>query len=47
MSARKAAFPSTRRTAAIAVAAEITAQTLATLSAEEQRAVVRLLKKLE
>ena len=33
--------------AAIAVAAEITAQTLATLSAEEQRAVVRLLKKLE
>ncbi len=41
--------PSGRRVteAAIAVAAEITAQTLATLSAEEQRAVVRLLKKLE
>jgi DNA-binding MarR family transcriptional regulator len=33
--------------AAIAVAAEITAQTLAPLSAEEQRAVARLLKKLE
>jgi DNA-binding MarR family transcriptional regulator len=41
--------PSGRRVteAAIAVAAEITAQTLATLSAEEQRAVERLLKKLE
>ena len=41
--------PSGRRVteAAIAVAAEITAQTLAPLSAEEQRAVVRLLKKLE
>jgi DNA-binding MarR family transcriptional regulator len=33
--------------AAIAVAAEITAETLAPLSAEEQRAVARLLKKLE
>jgi MarR family transcriptional regulator, lower aerobic nicotinate degradation pathway regulator len=32
---------------AIAVAAEITAQTLAPLLAEEQRAVTRLLKKLE
>src|SRR6201986_1994987 len=41
--------PSGRRVteAAIAVAAEITAQTLATLPAEEQRAIVRLLKKLE
>jgi DNA-binding MarR family transcriptional regulator len=41
--------PSGRRVteAAIAVAAEITAQTLAPLSAEEQRAVGRLLKKLE
>jgi MarR family transcriptional regulator, lower aerobic nicotinate degradation pathway regulator len=41
--------PSGRRVteAAIAVAAEITAQTLAPLSIEEQRAVVRLLKKLE
>lgn len=33
--------------AAISVAAEITAQTLAPLSVEEQRAVVRFLKKLE
>ena len=41
--------PSGRRVteAAIAVAAEITAQTLAPLSVEEQRAVVRLLNKLE
>ena len=41
--------PSGRRVteAAIAIAAEITVQTLAPLSVEEQRAVVRLLKKLE